>query len=83
MPRRTQTEPESASDPVFLVVSEVAKILRYDEETVRAKYRNGTLPGKKIGGKWLALKHQIEELAGVRLTRDPTAGWIVTDQPAG
>ena len=43
-------------------VSELSKILRYSRQALTQKLRNGTLPGTRIGRKWLIPKGEIERI---------------------
>jgi excisionase family DNA binding protein len=50
--RRAQ-DTESNPDPHYLTVAEVAEQLRTCERTIRNRLRDGTLPGRRVGRRWL------------------------------
>ena len=36
----------------FISPSEAARVLHFHEESIRRMLRNGSLPGRKLGGRW-------------------------------
>ncbi len=44
----------------FLTLDEAAKMLQMHPVTVRRHLRNGTIPGRKIGGEWRISRMGLE-----------------------
>jgi excisionase family DNA binding protein len=84
---------EDARD--LLTVSETAKLLQRSTEQVRRYLREGTLPGRRLGGQWFVHRPDADELLRQRheaadlLTRlqssdpDPLAGAIAVGGSGG
>ena len=45
----------------FLTAKEVAKKLRLSVETVKKMLRDGELPGRKVGRKWLTSQSELAQ----------------------
>jgi excisionase family DNA binding protein len=43
-----------------LTLSQVAKILQLSTQTVRRRFEDGTIPGKKIGIKWRCTRKSLD-----------------------
>lgn len=56
------TAQEATPAERYLLVDEVARILRMAPTTVRKRLKDGDLPGVKIGGEWRVPTARLEAL---------------------
>ena len=61
---------ESPGTEPLWTVEELARYLRFEEETIRAMAREGKLPAFKIGRTWRFKQEQIQEWIGQSSQRD-------------
>ena len=65
---------ETAPDEV-MTVKEVADYLRLAESTVYRLVKNGSLPGRKLGGNWRFSRKNLDRwLAETRVEQSPREG---------
>ncbi len=63
-PRYTKKYTDWAELPLLLTTDQVCTILTMSETTLLRNLRNGTIPGKQIGRKWLVSKSALREYVG-------------------
>jgi excisionase family DNA binding protein len=74
---------DEAEAEVVMSVSDVARFLQIEEQTVRALARSGELPGVKLGKHWRFLRSELlRALRPVATALDPVAGGQPTAAPA-
>ena len=57
----TMTTPHSSPPPEpWLTLQEAAALLRVSTATMHRRLHDGTLPGRRIGRRWLFLRSEIE-----------------------
>ena len=72
------TEPSPAPAPEYLTAEQIAAELDVHVQTVQKYFRDGVLPGRKIGKHWRTTRDAFNTW----LTAAPVPGPVPTDHPA-
>lgn len=73
---------QTVAQEQYLTVDEVAEILRYNPQTVRALAREGELQGIKVRSKWLFAKEAIDNFTRQFKNTEATPDEFSADTPA-
>ncbi|MCD6029572.1 MAG: Helix-turn-helix domain [Thermomicrobiales bacterium] len=65
----------------FLTVAETAKLLQRSTEQIRRYLREGTLPGRRLGGQWFVQRADAEVFVRQRNEATDFVGALRADDP--